>query len=577
MAKIQLKTKLKRIALLALAVFVTMVMLKVTVDAYSAYKSFEYAGRVWTNAHKEMVYNLRVYGITGDEDDYQKFQDFLRIPLGYKAARAALEKLTPDVNSARVGFLEGMSLPEDIGKMSVVFVAACKTGFADKLLDMWDEADLLVDGLEKLSGELKDIVSIPKDAWDETLAASKEDILRKIGTVDRELTLLEQSFLSESRATAKRIAERVILLILTAAFLLALFFLIRSRLEIKLLEESCLIPAGDLSAFSGQNKWGHGANPGKGIFSPGKSLYHEIFSSFDDVKGDGRRAEEILQGAIRRARFEGYRKNLFLAGILNEIKIPVEALIKYSEKMKEAMLLTGDEKKCVEEINITGRLVMSYIDDIWGAGGDTAGSPAKEVNFDLKDTLASTAGMLNSALGEGGFNIGVEYADTCPKYFTGEPVRIRQIMLNILNNAVKKLGQGDINISVSLCEAQGVNGVETDGTSSSATSVNITVKYAGVMRTVDKNSGIRSSDEIDLFFAKETGVQGPNVDIGKAVVKKMDGNIEVESMSGEASEFKITLKLKTAAPPILPAGETPFPGPEKKIAVALVDDDEELR
>src|ERR1700743_786730 len=101
------------VGIMALLVITELCTLWFAVNTLSSVRAFVNGEGLWSKAQKDAVYSLFVYSHSHNEKDYANFRDHLKVPLGDNKTRLELQKLNPDMEVARQGFLEGENHPED--------------------------------------------------------------------------------------------------------------------------------------------------------------------------------------------------------------------------------------------------------------------------------------------------------------------------------------------------------------------------------------------------------------------------------------------------------------------------------
>ncbi|MEO7936825.1 MAG: EAL domain-containing protein [Dokdonella sp.] len=197
------------IVLAALAVMLTTGMLELQTSA-TAYIIGE---SHWSKAQQEIAQELQRYATSGDPARFMRAQEALRVPLGDRSARLALEQDPPDIDAARRGFIEGMNSPQDVGRMIRLYRYFHNAPFFRESVEKWRIGDEDVLELKRLGNEIEAIHA--SDAMNPELAASYQT---KLLEVDARLRPVETAF-SQSLVDGTRMLKTVLIVASIVLFL----------------------------------------------------------------------------------------------------------------------------------------------------------------------------------------------------------------------------------------------------------------------------------------------------------------------------------------------------------------------
>ncbi|MDR1309125.1 MAG: response regulator [Deltaproteobacteria bacterium] len=267
-----------------------------------------------------------------------------------------------------------------------------------------------------------------------------------------------------------------------------------------------------------------------------------------------------------RRRAKGYlaayqAKTQFLSMMSHEIRTPMNAIIGISEILSSDPSLAPCTRGYVSDIKTAATALLSIINDILDLSKLELGKmQLSPVDFSLRKLLDNIMTMARFLAGDKGIAVKLENAVTMPMYLNGDDVRLRQVLLNILGNAIKFTQSGSVTLRVS---------------------------EAGerlAFEIADTGIGIRPEDLPFLFVAfqqvdtaKNRHIKGTGLglSVSKYLVELMNGQIEVESEYGKGSLFRITVPKITGRKPSK-AAAVPSGLDYGGLVRALVVDDNEL-
>ncbi len=231
-------------------------------------------------------------------------------------------------------------------------------------------------------------------------------------------------------------------------------------------------------------------------------------------------------------------KEIFMANMSHEIRTPMNAIIGFGELLMDTPL-SEYQIKYLKSINGSADNLLTIINDILDFSKINAGKLALEnIDFDLKSNLQDSIFSLSKKAKEKGIFMELDYDNTISSSVKGDPNRLSQILLNLLNNAVKFTNSGGIQLSVKLIKS-------TQGTNT----ILFNVKDTGIGIQQNKLKSIFGSfTQEEKGTSRMYGGTGLGLAISKQIVQQMNGQLEVKSKKGLGSEFYFTLKFKKGKP-----------------------------
>jgi signal transduction histidine kinase/DNA-binding response OmpR family regulator len=273
---------------------------------------------------------------------------------------------------------------------------------------------------------------------------------------------------------------------------------------------------------------------------------------------------QALNVALHQAESANRAKSVFLANMSHELRTPLNAILGFTQLMKRDNVAPENQKN-LATINRAGQHLLALINDVLEISRIEAGRTLLQSEpFDLTEILTTVEEMIRVKADDKGLKFISEHATNLPAFVEGDGPHLKQILINLLGNAVKYTERGQLALRVSRRNGE----------------INFEVS--------DTGPGISEQDHARIFqpfYQTQSGIaKGEGTGLGLAIsqeyTKMMKGRLDVKSKIGQGSIFNLSLPLPETEAPIALAAARTITGLEKgseEIRILIVDDKEDNR
>ena len=277
-----------------------------------------------------------------------------------------------------------------------------------------------------------------------------------------------------------------------------------------------------------------------------------------------KRAEAVMRDARDLAERVARARSAFLANMSHEIRTPMNAVLGFVELILDTELST-EQRRALELVRSSSEALLMILNDILDYSKIEAEHLELEsIPFDVSKVVHATASLLAVRAREKHLELLAEVSADVPRAVRGDPTRLRQVLMNLIGNAIKFTEQGEIVISVNAATA-------TDGTAK----VTFAVRDTGIGIAAEHVASVfKEFTQADSTMTRRYGGTGLGLAISQRLVRLMGGKLTVKSEVGRGSEFSFSLALPVeTSPPTRAAGLAALGGRR----MLIVDDNQTNR
>jgi signal transduction histidine kinase len=249
------------------------------------------------------------------------------------------------------------------------------------------------------------------------------------------------------------------------------------------------------------------------------------------------RVQRDLNNAIAKAEAANQAKSDFLANITHEIRTPLHSIVGYTDLLGDTTL-TKTQQEYLDNAKSSARVLMGIINDVLDFSKMEAGMMQLTMAAsDLHQVLSNSLQVVQLAAQQKGLPIRMEIAPETPRYIFTDPIRLQQVITNLLSNGVKFTESGEVILSTFYKSSSDSGGI-----------LRITIRDTGIGITDEQKKNLfKPFTQGDSSITRRYGGTGLGLIISEMIVNQMGSKIELDNAQVSGTTFQFSLPIQTAS------------------------------
>ncbi|HMP80564.1 MAG TPA: ATP-binding protein, partial [Pirellulaceae bacterium] len=256
-----------------------------------------------------------------------------------------------------------------------------------------------------------------------------------------------------------------------------------------------------------------------------------VFCAFVRDISERRQYEQDLKQAVEAANLANRAKSEFLANMSHEIRTPLNAILGFADLMDADDITSGDAKSYLHTIQASGRHLLTLINDVLDLSKVESGKLDIEISHcSPEKVVEEVVSMLRVRALEKGLTLEARWTTPCPASITTDPLRLRQAIMNLTNNAIRFTDQGGVTVLVGVTEDAG------------RPQLAVEVQDTGIgIQAGELERIFQPFVQVDSSTTRRVGGTGLGLAISRNIARQLGGEITVSSELGRGTRFRLTI------------------------------------